>query len=397
MVTAAPTAQDQRLALVGIVAAAATLRIAIVGIGPLLDAMRDDLGMSRSVAGLFTTIPFVCMSLFAFAGMRVVARMGYGRLVSACLLALALASLLRAVMPDVGLLLAMTVPIGVAIALAGVAIPPVVKELFSAHGGRVTGAWVGAMALGATVASLTAVPIADALGGWRWALAVTAIPPAIAILLWRYTRAQRIPRPRPKTLERPPWRTSVLLALVFGLQSICFTGLIAWSAPLLSEQGYSDTTAGLAPALISLVAIPFNVFVPGLSDGRDRRRWIAGSAAIMAGAMFALAFAPTVAPWLWLVLFAVGDGPVFPLTLTLPLDVARDTDEAAVLTMWTLGLGFALSALGPVLVGGLRDLSGGFALPMAVLGLCVVACGLLSQLVHPGFGRTPASPGAALP
>jgi len=148
--------------------------------------------------------------------------------------------------------------------------------------------------------------------------------------------------------------------------------------------------------VISLLAIPFSVVVPGRSDGKDRRPWIAASAAVLALATFALAFVPDVLPWLWLVLFAVGDGPLFPLTLTLPLDVARDSSQAAILTVWTLGLGFALSALGPVLVGTLRDLSGGFALPMAVLGVCALASGLLGQLVHPRFGR-PREPALAAP
>ena len=87
-------------------------------------------------------------------------------------------------MPSATLLLLMTVPIGVAIALAGVALPAVVKNRFSERSGKVTGTWVAAMGLGATIAALTAVPLADALGGWRAALAVTAIPPAVAIPLW---------------------------------------------------------------------------------------------------------------------------------------------------------------------------------------------------------------------
>jgi MFS transporter, CP family, cyanate transporter len=384
---AAAVRSHQRLALIGIVATAATLRVAVVGVGPLLDTLRADVGMSRPVAGLLTTIPYTCMGLFAFAGMRVVARLGYGVLVQACLLVLAIASLVRAVMPSAGLLLLMTVPIGVAVALIGVALPPVVKHRFADRGGQVTGAWVAAMGLGATVAGLTAVPLADALGGWRAALALTAIPPAVAIPLWAWTRAQRIPRPHPAAIPRPPWRTLMPLALVFGLQAVAYTGTIAWSAPLLSQEGFSDVAAGAAPAVISFAALPFALLVPGLSDGRDRRRWIAVSAAVMAAGAFGLAFAPSTAPWLWLAIFAIGDGPLFPLSLTLPLDVARDASEAAVLSMWTLGIGYGLSTLGPVLTGALRDVSGSFTLPIAVLGACVVAAGLIGQRVHPGFGR----------
>ena len=387
MAVAAPVPPSRRAALGGIVAVALCLRLAIIGIGPLLEPLRHDLGISRGVAGLLTTIPFVCMSVFAFAGSRVAARLGYGRLIEVCLLVLALASGLRAIMPGAPLLLLMTVPIGVATALVGVALPAVVKHGFSDRGGAATGVYVSAMGFGAAVASVTAVPLARALGGWRQALAVTALPALVAIPLWRRSGAGAAPRPLSGRIPRPPWRTCVLLALIFGLQSICFTGTIAWVAPLFRQQGLTEFAAGATPALLALLAVPFSLFVPGFSDGKDRRRWILFSSIVLSGATFALAFAPTVAPWLWLVLFAVGDGPLFPLTLTVPLDVARDAAEAGALSVWTLGLGFALSALGPVLVGILRDLSGGFALPLAVLGACALASGLLGQLVHPRYGR----------
>jgi CP family cyanate transporter-like MFS transporter len=303
------------------------------------------------------------------------------------LLVLAIASALRAVMPNASLLLIMTIPIGVAAALVGVTLPAVVKHGFADRGGMATGAYVAAMGFGAAAASITAVPLSHALGGWRPALAVTALPVLIAIPLWRLSHAGDVPRPRVGAIPRPPWRTCLLLALVFGLQSICFTGTIAWVAPLYTQHGLTDFAAGATPALLSLLAVPFSLFVPGLSDGKDRRRWILWSAILLSGATMALAFAPTAAPWLWLVLFAIGDGPLFPLTLTLPLDVARDAAEAGALSVWTLGLGFMLSALGPVLVGTLRDLSGGFTLPLAVLGTCALASGLLGQLVHPRYGR----------
>lgn len=387
MAVAARTAVSPRTTLAGIVAAAVCLRLAIIGIGPLLEPLRHDVGISRGVAGLFTTIPFVCMSVFAFAGTRVVARVGYARLVELCLLALAIGSALRAVMPNAPLLLVMTVLIGVATALVGVALPAVVKHGFAQRGGAATGAYVAAMGFGAAIASVTAVPLAHALGGWRAALAVTAVPVLAAIPLWRLSHAGDVPRPRPGTIPRPPWRTGVLLALIFGLQSICFIGTVAWVAPLFTQQGLTDYAAGATPALLSLLSVPFALLVPGLSDGKDRRRWILGSAIMLSGATMALAFAPTAAPWLWLVLIAIGDGPLFPLTLTLPLDVARDAAEAGALSVWTLGLGFLLSALGPVLVGALRDLSGGFTLPLALLGACALGSGLLGQLVHPRYGR----------
>jgi CP family cyanate transporter-like MFS transporter len=384
-----PTAgsASPRAALAGIIAVSLCLRIAIIGIGPLLEPLRHDFGISRGTAGLLTTIPFVCMALFAFAGSRVIARFGYGRLVEICLVTLAMACGLRAVMPSPALVLLMTVPIGVATALVGVALPAVVKHGFSERGGAATGAYVGAMGFGAAIVSVTAAPLANALGGWREAFAVTALPFLFALPFWRRSGADALPRPAAGATPRPPWRTCVLLALIFGMQSICFIGTIAWVAPLFTSHGLTDYAAGATVALLSLVSVPFALFVPGLSDGKDRRRWILGSAILLSASTFALAFAPTAAPWLWLTLFAIADGPLFPLTLTLPLDVAHDPGEASALSVWTLGLGFLFSATGPVLVGALRDASGGFELPLALLACCALASGVLGLVVHPRYGR----------
>jgi MFS transporter, CP family, cyanate transporter len=101
---------------------------------------------------------------------------------------------------------------------------------------------------------------------------------------------------------------------------------------------------------------------------------------LMSAGTVGLGLAPTWAPWLWLSLFAIGNGPIFPLSLTLPLDAARDTSDAANLVMWTLGLGYLMASFGPVLVGWLRDASGGFALPLLALAAAGCASGLLALL-----------------
>jgi cyanate permease len=59
---------------------------------------------------------------------------------------------------------------------------------------------------------------------------------------------------------------------------------------------------------------------------------------------------------------------MFPLALTLPQDMADDERTRTVLTTWTLGLGYALSGTGPLIVGGLLDLTGSFVAPLALVG-----------------------------
>ena len=73
-------------------------------------------------------------------------------------------------------------------------------------------------------------------------------------------------------------------------------------------------------------------------------------------------------------LLGVASGPLFPLTMTLPLDASDRPAEVAALAGMMLGVGYTLSALAPLLLGVLRDATGGFD---AVLAALVVAAAIL--------------------
>jgi CP family cyanate transporter-like MFS transporter len=56
---------------VALVAVAANLRVAITSVPPLLDATSADLGLSHAAAGALTTLPVLCMGLFAPVASRI--------------------------------------------------------------------------------------------------------------------------------------------------------------------------------------------------------------------------------------------------------------------------------------------------------------------------------------
>lgn len=95
---------------------ALNLRIAIVGLGPLLDDIRHDTGMSSALAGTLATIPFLCMGVFALAGLPVLRRWGVERLIGGALLCVGGGTLLRAAMPTAAGVVVATIPIGIGIA-----------------------------------------------------------------------------------------------------------------------------------------------------------------------------------------------------------------------------------------------------------------------------------------
>jgi CP family cyanate transporter-like MFS transporter len=90
-------------------------------------------------------------------------------------------------------------------------------------------------------------------------------------------------------------------------------------------------------------------------------------------------------------------GAIFPIVLTLPVDVGgRPADVAATAAMMLL-VGYVLSAVGPLAFGLARDVTGGFGLGLALLiALGVVLVGLCAALTPERLHRI-GSAGEATP
>jgi CP family cyanate transporter-like MFS transporter len=374
--------------MVAVAVAAFNLRIAVAAVGPLLDQIRAATDMGATLAGALGAIPFLCMGAFAHVGVPLVLRFGVRRLIAVALAAIVAGTLARSIMSSAGLIVLATIPIGVGIALIGVSLPTVIKRNFAVRIGAATGAYVAALSVGAATASLTMVPHAAALGGWRPAFAVSALPTVVALPVW--LALQRKDHFAPDDIAARtmpggarhlglPSRQGWLLAAVFGLQSMCYAAVINWVATLYLRTGWSAGSAALATAAVSILNIPAALVIPALSDGRDRRKWAFGAALTMGFGLLGLAFAPTLAPWLWLVAFSLGSGALFPLVLTLPLDLGDSEGAVTELTAWMLGFGYFLSATGPLLVGALYSVTGTFILPMAVLATLGILSGVVAM------------------
>jgi CP family cyanate transporter-like MFS transporter len=372
---------DCRRTLAGTVAAAVNLRITIIAVGPLIETIRVDVGMSNFLAGGLTTLPFVCVGVLSFGGSRLIQRYGYRRVVAVSLALLAAGAVVRALMPTAGLILLLTLPVGVAVAALTVVLPPAVKQWFPERAGAATGAYLAASGVGAGIASFLALPLSDALGGWRWALAAAALPALAALPLW--LRAAPVERVVPGAAgesvpPRTPLRTRIMLAAIFTAQSVCVVGSVAWMAVRYTEAGWSPEAAGVATGVVAVLGVPTAIVVPALSDRSHRARWTAAAAAVVSVAVAGMAFSPAAPAWLWLVAFGLGNGALFPLVLALGLDAAGDPREASDLVTWTLGAGSLVAAFAPMAVGAMRDASGGLTLPFAVMAALAALSAVLA-------------------
>ena len=72
---------------VGLLMAALNLRIGVASVGPVVSNIRDDLGLSATVASLLTTIPVVAFGAFAFLTPGLTRKLGMHRLLGATMVA----------------------------------------------------------------------------------------------------------------------------------------------------------------------------------------------------------------------------------------------------------------------------------------------------------------------
>lgn len=349
--------------LVALFVASLALRPQLVGTGPLLPEIEADLGVSHAVAGLLGTIPVLCLGVFAPAAAPLMAWASLRTAIAACVFGVAAFGLGRAVAPNAGLLLAVTVPLGVALALAGALLPVAVKARFAGRPAFATGIYTTGLTLGAALASALAVPLADWFGGWRGALAAISLATlALAagwLILSRGTWTERTSTRAP----RLPFGRGVVwgIVAVFGLQSAIFYAFVSWMPDAFQERGWSAATAGALSAVFGMAGLPTGLLVPWLADrAGSRRRWLAGSAAIIAVGLLGLAALPAAA-FVWATIAGAAIGAVFPLSLTLCLDVAHDAADAGAVAALVLLGGYIVSSLSPVGLGALRDASGSFS------------------------------------
>jgi CP family cyanate transporter-like MFS transporter len=356
--------------LVALFLAAMALRPQLVGIGPLLPLVRSDLDVTHAVAGLLGTIPVLCMGLFAPPASFLSGRIGSRRAVGVALALIGVFGVARAVAPGAIAVILLTFPVGVGMGLAGAMLPVTVKERFADRPGFATGVYTAGITVGAAIAAAAAVPLAHVAGGWRTPLLVfSAVSTALAILwLWLTRTEPTHVRVDIRPLRLPirevlAWR---LVAAFFVMSSV-FYGLNAWLPDAYVERGWSQSSAGGLLAVLNTLTIPSGFFVAWAADHFGSRRWwLAGAASLQFVALLGIVLWPA-GGWGWAVLLGIAIGPLFPLTMTLPLDAAERPAEVAALAGMMLGVGYTLSASSPLLLGELRDLTGGFNTVLWVL------------------------------
>jgi CP family cyanate transporter-like MFS transporter len=112
---------------------------------------------------------------------------------------------------------------------------------------------------------------------------------------------------------------------------------------------------------INLFAIVSSVCVTLAGDRFhwSRRALLAPPGLFLATGALGIALDPSHA-LAWACVLGIGNGAIFPLMMTLPLDAADRPEQVAGVVGMMLGIGYCAGALSPLAIGALRDWTGSF-------------------------------------
>lgn len=371
-----------------IVLLALNLRVAVGSVGVVLDALRADLGMSASVAGVLTALPVLCFAFFGSGSHGVVRTIGLHRTTVLLLAVTATGLALRALVDGSGAFLLLSVMALAGSAVGNVILPALAKVHFPDRIPLISSLYGAALMTGSALGSIATVPLADLYGGWRFGIGSWALLAAVTLLPWLRFLGHDLHvegGPSRLTLRRlvrskVAWAT----ALCFGAQSAQAYAQFGWFPAILHDGGLSSGAAGAMQGLLSAVGIPVTLALPALiawAGTRPVLPWLF-AATTMAGWAGVLV-APATASWMWAILLGVGGG-AFTWTLTMIGRSARTTDGTAALSGFAQSVGYVVAGLGPLGTGLLHDATGTWTVPVAMLLAIGFFIGVFGTVVNRG-------------
>lgn len=361
------------LLIAGILCIAINLRPTLASVGPLIEDIRKDTGLSNSLLGLLTTLPLIAFGVVSTLTPLFTRRFGIGGTLLGAMALLVLGISLRSVawipMLYFGTLLA-----GVAIAFGNVLLPSLTKRNFESNSGFITSLYSGFMAIGASLAAGMSVPLAHGMGlGWRRSLWVWSILAVIAFFVW-LPQLGRLKKSKPaqsylqamKNLGKS--RLAWQVAIFMGLQSMTFYVILAWLPAILQSRGYDASFSGWMLSLSQASGIFGSLIIPIFAGRRNDQRTIVWALLILEViGLIGLSLPQVGWPALWMILIGFDLGGTFGLALLFIVFRSHNADSATELSGMAQSVGYLVAALGPLVFGSVFDLTGTWTYPLILL------------------------------
>ncbi len=357
------------------------LRPALSSLAPVLTRIQQDMGLSALSIGALTTLPVLCLGLFAPLAPWLAKRLGPENTLSAALLLLAGGLLLRGI-PATPALFIGTLMVGAAIGIAGTLLPALVKRELPAGADLMTGVYTMALCLGGALGAGLSIPLADALGGWSSGLASWSALAALGLVAWltlmpRHDGATALPGGGGSTRELLGQPLAWQVMLFMGSQSSLAYIVFGWLPTLLVARGYSEAEAGWMMGASVMVQLISALSAPWLARlGRDQRPALLIVLGCVGAGFWLLLQASAAWRWPGVVLLGLGQGGGFSLALTLIVLRTGNSRLAGKLSGIAQGGGYTLAAMGPLGIGVMLQFGVGLpSVTLVLLGIVATSMG----------------------
>jgi CP family cyanate transporter-like MFS transporter len=324
------------LLLLGILLIAANLRASITAVGPIISDIQQTFGISSALTGLLTTLPLLAFALISPLAPRIARRISMENTLFIAMIVLTGAVAIRS-LPSIVALFVGTALLGMAIAVANVLLPSLIKRDFSSSVGLMTGLYSVVMNLGAALASGFSIPIAEQAGlGWQGMLACWSILALISTAAW-LPQIRKLSRKPANGIADTNKRASLLksplawqVSLFMGLQSFCFYVNVTWLPEILHDRGMSHIDAGWMLSLMQFVSLPATFIIPVLAGRQASQKGLAVfTALLMIIGYFGLLNGNAALIPLWMILLGIAVGSGFSLAVMFFVLRTSSTEQCA--------------------------------------------------------------------
>lgn len=377
--------------LLVIAALSLNLRLGITSVGPLMDTIRTSLSLSNAQASLLTTVPVLCMGVFASLATVLNKKYGSKATLIMMLTVLGIATAVRGFLPGFSTLLITAFLIGLAIAVLGPTMSSIIKKYFPGHAAIAIGISTFFMSMGsAASAALTGI-FFEVTSSFMFALAIWSVFALIGVLVIAFglktgknSTLTRQDTPEVQYKFPSPWKqfTPYLFMLFYAFQAAIYFSTITWLVPMSVENGMTLIQGGMLLSAVMSVQVIFNLLLPIMMEKYPaRRNWI--YFILVSGVVATLLFWTGDHTMMWIGAFMMGIplGGLYSAALMLPLD---ETVTAGGANSWTAMMqtgGCIIGGLFPFVIGWIYDTTQNHNYTMSILLAIYAAAFVLITII----------------
>ncbi len=338
-----------------------TLRVPILAAPPLSTRIADAFKLGEAGIGALTMLPIVAVAFGAIPAAWLVARFGIRSVIVGGLLVMAVASVVRGMVPSTALLLAVSVVMGLGVSAFQSALPAATRIWTPSHVALGSAVYLNGMMVGELSGAGLTLPIMLPLAGgdWRFALVLWAIPIVLIAILVIFVRSPKGQSDTdaieltcfPPSKSLPKWNDASVwqYGLLLASSAVAFLAINAYSGILLRARGETEALGGLlfaynaTPLLASFIVLTSPKWI-------GYRTPIAVSALLSAAGMAGFVFLEGWASWAAALVTGCASTVKLILLVSLPPAISRGNAVTRLSAGMTL-IGFTIT-FGLTLIGG---------------------------------------------